>query len=161
MFVHFAEFLFRHDVDSTRVQGFIEYPQNQIVQRDPIQNSQHLRHVAELPPDGLNLVLEDGEDLRFLRSFDHEVVDLGIVPLTVSMDPADALLQTVRVPGQLIVDERMAIALEIQAFRSSISGEQQARVGVVEAAFRVQLRAFLVFVFTQGHAAVNYDNALR
>jgi len=55
------------------------------------------------------------------------------------VNAADSLLQTVGVPRQLIIDQRVAVALKVETFRSSICGEQKTCIGVVETALRIEL----------------------
>jgi hypothetical protein len=46
--------------------------------------------------------------------------------LAVAVDAAVALLQAVGVPGDLVVDEAVAVALEVDAFAGGVGGEQDA-----------------------------------
>ena len=61
----------------------------------------------------------------------HEIEDQAIVPLAVAMDAAHALLQPVRVPRDVVVEEDVA-ALRVDAFASRLGGHQDldARFGI-------------------------------
>jgi hypothetical protein len=56
-----------------------------------------------------------------------EVVDVHFRrALAVAVDAAVALLQAVGIPGDLVVDEAVAVALEVDAFAGGVGGEQDA-----------------------------------
>ena len=57
----------------------------------------------------------------------YEVVDVHFgCMLTVSVDAAVALFQAVGVPGDLVVDKAVAVALEVDAFAGGVGGKQDA-----------------------------------
>src|ERR1039458_7646696 len=138
-FVHLAEFLLSHDVHGAGVHRFLQHAQNKIVERYPVQDSKHFCHVAELAAYRFNLVLQDREDLGFLRALDHKVVDLGVIALAIPVDAANSLFEAIRIPGQLVVDERMAVPLEVDTFRCGIRCEEKTRIRLVETALCEEL----------------------
>ena len=60
-----------------------------------------------------------------------EVADLGLAD---AVDTAEALLEAVGVPGQVIVDHEVG-ALEVDAFAGGVGGEEDAHLGVVAERF--------------------------
>ena len=55
----------------------------------------------------------------------NEVVDLDGVMLAIAIDAAVALLQSIRIPRNLVMDESMAVVLKIDTFRRGVGGEQE------------------------------------
>ena len=62
-----------------------------------------------------------------LIAFVQEVDDHHVVPLPVAVAAADALLDALRVPGQVVVDDQRA-ELQVDAFRRRLGGEQDRRL---------------------------------
>ena len=79
-----------------------------------------------------------------------EVADLGLAD---AVDAAEALLEAVGVPGQVVVDHQVG-ALEVDAFAGGVGGEQHLHLGVVpERLLRLQ-------PLLAAHAAVDDDHGL-
>ena len=67
------------------------------------------------------------QHLGVVRLLVEEVVDADLISvLTVTVDTAVPLLETVRVPRDLVVDEVAAIVLEVEPFGGRIGGEEDA-----------------------------------
>ena len=80
-----------------------------------------------------------------------QVADLGLAD---AVDAAEALLQAVRVPGQVVVHHQVG-ALQVDAFAGGVGGEQYLDLGVVQEAL-LRLAPLLA-----AHAAVDQDQRLR
>jgi hypothetical protein len=83
---------------------------------------------------------------------DHvpQVADLGLAD---AVDAAEALLQAVGVPRQVVVDHQVGV-LQVHAFAGGVGGEQHAAVRVV-AEQLLHLAALFAL-----HAAVDHDDGL-
>jgi hypothetical protein len=62
------------------------------------------------------------------------VADLGLAD---AMDATEALLQLVRIPGQVVVDHQVRAALEVHAFAGGVVGDQEAHLRVVHKTARI------------------------
>ena len=78
------------------------------------------------------------------------MADLGLAD---AVDAAEALLQAVGVPGQVVVDHQVG-ALEVDALAGGVGGQQHLHLGVVLEGF-LRLQALLA-----AHAAVDDDHGL-
>ena len=115
-------------------------------------------HVEHLPAEGLPRLLQLFEELsvdvalaRFVRDQVPEVTHLGLAD---AVDAPEALLQAVRVPGQVVVHHQVG-ALQIDAFAGRVGGEQHLDLRVVAEGF-LGLEPLLA-----AHAAVNrHDRSL-
>ena len=109
----------------------------------------HRDDLAGHPGEELQVRLEGVDGVAPARA--DEVADVGCVLLAVAVDAADALLQPVRVERDVVVDQAVAVALQVDALAGGVGGEQDAdrvlgRVGLER---QPQLLALV-----GGHAAV-------
>ena len=137
---------------------------------------QHRAVAAQVFPDRLDLLRHPHQELQvgvqvrgpagerrllpLLVALADEVVDEDL-PLTVggeeallpvAVDAPVALLQPVRVPRDFVVDEPVAVVLEVQAFGGGVGGEQDAH----RADFGRRLEGgFDLFPLVRVHAAVH------
>ena len=79
------------------------------------------------------------------------MADLGLAD---AVDAAEALLQAVRVPGQVVVHHQVR-ALQVDALAGGVGGEQHLHLGVVQEAL-LRLAPLLA-----AHAAVDQHHRLR
>ena len=79
-----------------------------------------------------------------------EVADLGLAD---AVDAAEALLEAVRVPGQVVVDHQVG-ALEVDALAGGVGGDQHLHLGVVHEALDDSAPLLAA------HAAVDHDDGL-
>ena len=87
------------------------------------------------------------------RVLGEEIEDEAILGLAVPVDATHTLLQPVRVPRDVVVEQDMA-ALKVDALASGFRGDQHLRLQIPEAALRAQPGA--LFIPAAGlHAAVN------
>src|SRR6266540_2362383 len=89
----------------------------------------HLVRCAEDHAEEVQLLAEnlEGELLR-LVVLGEEVDHRDFVPLAVAMAPPDPLLDALRVPGQVVVHDRLA-ELQVQSLRSRFRRDQDSRPG--------------------------------
>ena len=88
---------------------------------------QHLVRGVEHGPKQLQLPAQDVEREALRRVVPGQEVDHHHVShLTVAVAAADALLDALRVPGQIIVDDRVA-ELQVQALRARLRRDQDPR----------------------------------
>ncbi len=85
---------------------------------------------------------------RFLGDQVPQMADLGLAN---PVDPAEALFQPVRVPGQVVVHHQMG-ALQVDALAGGVRGEQHLNLRVAEEAL-LRLASLLA-----AHGAVNQDH---
>ena len=114
-------------------------------------------HIEHLPAQGLPSLLQLVEELAidvalpgFIRDQVPEVTHFGLAD---AVNPAEPLLQSVGVPGQIVVDHQVG-ALQVDAFAGRIRGEQHLHVRVVAEGL-----LGLESIFA-AHAAVNQNNRL-
>ena len=114
-------------------------------------------HIEYLPAEGLPRLLQLVEELvidvalsRFIRD---EVPEVTHFRLANAVNPTEPLLQSVGVPGQVVVHHQVG-TLQVDAFAGRIRGEQQLHVRVV-AEGCLGLESVLA-----AHAAVNQNNRL-
>ena len=79
------------------------------------------------------------------------MADLGLAD---AVDAAEALLEAVGVPGQVVVDHQVG-ALEVDALAGGVGGQQDLHLGIVPEGF-LRLHALLA-----AHAAVDRHDGLR
>ena len=91
-------------------------------------------HVEDLAAVGLALLLDlgqqPGEDLALAGVVGDEVPQPADLLLADAVDAAEALLDAVRVPRQVVVDHQVR-GLEVEALAGGVGGEQDLAVGVV------------------------------
>ena len=95
-------------------------------------------HIEHLPAQGLPRLLQLVEELeidvalpRFIRD---QVPEVTYFRLANAVNPAEALLQPVGVPGQIVVHHQVG-ALQVNAFAGRICGEQHLHVWIVAESF--------------------------
>src|SRR5690606_27331256 len=92
-------------------------------------------HVEDLAtqrlPGFLELFEQAAVNVAFARFFRDEVPQVADLGLADAVDAAEALLQAVRVPRQVVVDHQVR-ALEVNAFAGGIGREQHPDLGVVQ-----------------------------
>ena len=109
---------------------------------------------AERLPRLLELLQQPAVDVALARLLGDEVPQVADLGLADAVDAAEALLEAVRVPGQVVVDHQVG-ALEVDALAGGVGGEQHLHLGVVpERLLRLQ-------PLLAAHAAVDHDDRLR
>ena len=110
------------------------------------------QHVEHLPPEGLPCLLQLFEELavdvtlaRFVR---HQVPEVTHLGLPDAVNPPEALLQAIRVPGQVVAHHQVC-ALQVDALAGRVGGQQHLDLRVVAEGF-LGLEPILA-----SHAAVN------
>ena len=83
---------------------------------------QHLAEQVELAAQDL-----EGQALRLVVR-GQEVDHRDVVLLAVTMAAPDALLDSLRIPGQIVIDDRVA-KLQVQTFRAGFGGNEDSRPG--------------------------------
>ena len=124
-----------------------------------LRGRQHLAHhvehrvvvegIADLP----ELVQQPPQHAAFDGVGRHEVEDQAVAPLPVAVDAAHALLQPVRVPRDVVVEQDVA-ALQVDAFAGRLGGDQHLDLAVAEPLLGVQPRPRFV-ARARLHAAVD------
>ena len=92
-------------------------------------------------------------DLAFARILGHEIPQVADFGLADAVDTAEALLQAVRIPGQVVVDHQVG-ALQVDAFAGGVGGDEDFDFLVVRECL-LGLAPFLA-----ADAAVNDDDGL-
>ncbi|GAB3653091.1 hypothetical protein GCM10028833_25790 [Glycomyces tarimensis] len=87
----------------------------------------------------------------------HEVVDLGAVALAVAVNAAGALFELVGVERDVVVDQAVAVVLEVDALAGGVGGEQDAQPVVGGVGLEGQADLLAVF---DVHAAVEERDAV-
>jgi hypothetical protein len=95
---------------------------------------EHRVHRAEVGAHRDNLPCHPGEELQVrLEGVDgvapagaDEVADVGCDLLAVAVDATDPLLQPVRVERDVVVDQAVAMALQVNALAGGVGGQQDA-----------------------------------
>jgi len=115
-------------------------------------------HVEDLAAQRLALLVELGEQLvehvALARLQRHEVPQVAHLGLADAVDAAEALLQPVRVPGQVVVDHQVR-PLQVQAFAGGV-GRQQDLHSLILREGILHLASLLA-----PHPAVDHDHRLR
>ena len=132
----------------------------------------HRSHLAEHLADRLHLDDRPGEELEVALEFsDGDVRDAGMVvplrgevvdehlgrALSVAVDAAVALLEAVGIPRDLVVDQPVAVVLEVDALARRVCREQDPDRGLVGVGLE---RGFDPRALVGVHAAVEEHGAL-
>ena len=92
------------------------------------------QYIEDLPTQGLPRLLQLVEqlaiDIALPRLVRHEIPQVAHVRLANTMNAAEALLQTIGVPRQVVVHHQVS-ALQVDAFPGGICGKQHVHVGIV------------------------------
>ena len=97
------------------------------------QLAQHVVHLAaQRRPRLFQLFQQAAVDLALAGVGGAEVPEVADLGLADAMDAAEALLQPVRVPGQVVVDHQVGAALQVHALAGGVVGDHHPhdRVGV-------------------------------
>ena len=112
-------------------------------------------HVEDLAAERLSRLLQLFEqlaiDVAFACLFSHEIPEVTHLRLTNAVDPAEALLESIGIPRQVVVHHQMC-ALEIDALARGVRREQHLHFRVV---FERLLRLHALFA---AHAAVDHHH---
>ena len=100
----------------------------------------------------LQLFEQPLEDIALTRFGRHHVPQVADLCLADAVDTAEALLQAVRVPGQVVVDHQVGV-LQVHTFAGRVGGDEHARRRVVAEQL---LHLATLFAF---HAAVDHDHS--
>ena len=105
----------------------------QVAQR-PALELELAEHVEDLAAERLARLLEllqqPAVDLALAGLLGDQVPEVADLGLADAVDAAEALLEAVRVPGQVVVDHQVG-ALEVDALAGGVGGEQHLHLGVV------------------------------
>ena len=105
----------------------------QVAQR-PALELQLAEHVEDLAAERLarllQLLQQRAIDVALAGLVGDQVPEVADLGLADAVDAAEALLEPVRVPGQVVVDHQVG-ALEVDALAGGVGGEQHLHVGVV------------------------------
>ena len=99
----------QHALDMGRRQNLADHVEDRVV----------VERVANL----LELLVQPLKDPALDRVCGHEVEDQAVLALAVAVDAAHPLLETVRVPGDVVVEEDVA-DLEVDAFAEAVSSDE-------------------------------------
>ena len=129
----------------------------QVAQR-PALELELAEHVEDLAAERLarllQLLQQRAIDIALARLVGDQVPQVADLGLADAVDAAEALLEAVRVPRQVVVDHQVG-ALEVDALAGGVGGEQDLHLGVVlERLLRLQ-------PLLAAHAAVDHDDRLR
>ena len=102
----------------------------------------------------IQLLEEPLEDLALARLLGHQVPQVADLGLADAVDPAEPLLDAVRVPRQVVVDHEVR-ALKVDALARRVGRDEHQDVRVLHERF-LDLPALLA-----GHAAVDRDDRFR
>ena len=99
-------------------------------------------HVEDLAAEGLagllQLLQQRAVDVALAGLLGHQVPQVADLGLADAVDAAEALLEAVGVPGQVVVDHQVG-ALEVDALAGGVGGQQHLHLGVVlEGLLRLQ-----------------------
>ena len=109
--------------------------------------------VVEGVADLLQLLVQPLQDAAFDGVGGHEVEDQAVLALAVAVDAAHPLLEAVRVPGDVVVEEDVA-DLEVDALARGLGGDQDLDLAFAELLLGVEAGARLV-ARARLHAAVD------
>ena len=114
-------------------------------------------HVEDLAAQRLARLLELFQqlaiDVAFAGLLGHQVPEVADLGLADAVDAAEALLEAVGVPGQVVVDHQVG-ALEVDALAGGVGGEQHLHFRVVPE------RLLRLHPLLAAHAAVDHDHGL-
>ena len=120
---------------------------------DDVEDGVVVQRVADL----LQLLEQPLQDAAFDGVGGHEVEDQAVLALAVAVDAAHPLLEAVRVPGDVVVEEDVA-DLEVDALARRLGGDQDLDLAFPELLLGVEARARLV-ARARLHAAVDAADA--
>ena len=120
---------------------------------DDVEDGVVVQRVADL----LQLFEQPLQDAAFDGVGGHEVEDQAVLALAVAVDAAHPLLEAVRVPGDVVVEEDVA-DLEVDALARGLGGDQNLDLAFAELLLGVEARARLV-ARARLHAAVDAADA--
>ena len=116
--------------------------------------AEHVEHLAaERLARLLQLLQQLAVDIAFAGLLGHQVPQVADLGLADAVDAAEALLDAVGVPGQVVVHHQVG-ALEVDALARGVGGQQHLHLGVVLERL-LRLHALLA-----AHAAVDHDHGL-
>ena len=105
----------------------------QFAQRTPLE-LELAEHVEDLAAERLarlfELLQQPAIDVAFAGLVRHQVPEVADLGLADAVDAAEALLEAVGVPRQVVVDHQVG-ALEVDALARGVGGEQHLHVGIV------------------------------
>src|SRR6266571_8976873 len=116
-----------------------EIPQRPALELELAQHVENLS--AQGLPGLLELLQQPPIDVALARFLGHQVPQVADLGLADAVDPAEPLLQAVRVPGQVVVHHQVR-ALEVDALASGVGGEEHLHFGIVQKAL-LRLAPFL------------------
>jgi hypothetical protein len=97
-------------------------------------NCELAKHIEDLTAQRLPRLFELFQqlaiDVALARFFGHQVPEVADLGLADAVDAAEALLQPVRVPRQVVVDHQVR-ALQVDALAGGVGGQQHLHFGVV------------------------------
>ena len=97
--------------------------------------AEHVEHLpSERLPCLLQLLQELAVDVALAGLVRHQVPEVTHLGLSDAVNPSEALLQAVRVPGQVVVHHQVG-ALQVDAFAGRVGGEQHLDLRVVAEGF--------------------------
>ena len=120
---------------------------------DDVEDGVVVQRVADL----LQLLEQPLQDAAFDGVGGHEVEDQAVLALAVAVDAAHPLLEAVRVPGDVVVEEDVA-DLEVDALAGGLGGDQDLDLAFAELLLGVEAGARLV-ARARLHAAVDAADA--
>ena len=128
----------------------------QVAQRPPLE-LELAEHVEDLAAERLarllQLLQQRAVDVALAGLLGDQVPEVADLGLADAVDAAEALLEAVGVPRQVVVDHQVG-ALEVDALAGGVGGEQHLHLGVVlERLLRLQ-------PLLAAHAAVDHDHRL-
>lgn len=95
---------------------------------------------------------------RGIKAFANEVEDVNLVVLlSVPIHPAVPLLHAVRVPRDFVVDEAMAVVLEIDTLGGCVGGEKDADGGILGIGLE---GGFDLLAFIKWHPSIDGEEAV-
>jgi hypothetical protein len=106
----------------------------QLAQR-PILKGHSTQHVAHLPAQRLALLLQllqqPQVDVALARLAGHQVPQVAHLRLADAVNAAEALLQAIGVPRQVVVDHQVGAALQVDALAGGVVGDEDAHLWVI------------------------------
>ena len=120
---------------------------------DDVEDGVVVQRVADL----LELLEQPLQDAAFDGVGGHEVEDQAVLALAVAVDAAHPLLEAVRVPGDVVVEEDVA-DLKVDPLARGLGGDQDLDLAFAELLLGVEARARLV-ARARLHAAVDAADA--
>ena len=130
--------------------------EQQVAER-PVLKGELAEDVEDLPAEGtsffVELLQQTQVDFAFARILGHEIPEVADLGLADAVDATEALLQAVRIPGQVVVDHQVG-ALQVDSLAGGVGGEE-------DFDFLVMRECLLGLApFLAADAAVNDDDRL-